>query len=274
MLSSYFWVAFSSSFWIIPREGTEALLIVMMLCTALKQSNRHESIGVIYKSCWLAVCAGALLTIGCIKLQSIFTGQYRELSEAFASLIAMSMLLYVNFSVFNGFKKLESMTLVGLSTMAFISVFRELSEVILFYIALFKGNYQEQLGTLSGIGAGLITLFVLMLMYNYSTEKWKKLNRVIFNITPFLLFILALMCIGNAVNSFQEARWLGYNEVPWMFNSNAFHIQSSSEYLLSVSMFLFCTGPLFLKQFYKIISDNLNKLSKSIFYKNNRLIQT
>lgn len=268
MLSSFFWVTFSSSFWIIPREGTEALLVIIMLCTALKQSGRSEHLSVIYKSCGLAILAGSLLAVGCIELQSIFTGKYRELSEAISSVIALSMLLYVNFSIFSGFNKLESKTLFGLSFMAFISVFRELAEVVLFYIALFQGNYEQKLGTLSGLVAGSILLFLLILSYNISTDKWKKFNRLIFDLTPFFMFILSLMCIGNAINSFQEAGVLGFTPVKWMINSNLFHIQASKEYLISLIAFIACCGPLFAKQFInsfnKVLLKNLVNLFPDI----------
>lgn len=254
MINQHLLIAFSTSFWIIPREGTEALLIILMLCTALKQSDRGHQLHVIYWGSGLALIAGAILAIGCIVLSHLFTGQARELSEAFASLIAMSMLLYVNFSVFQGHKNLSQMTLLGFGLMAFISVFRELTEVILFYIALLQGNLNQQLGTLAGIGMGMILLMALVVCYHIATDKWKSVNRFIFNITPFFLFILALMCIGNAVNAFQEANWLGFHSVSWMFNNNLFHVQSSREYLLAIGVFIASTGLLFLKQFSQIIT--------------------
>ena len=63
------------------------------------------------------------------------------------------------------------------------------------------------------------------------------------------MFILSLMCIGNAINSFQEAGVLGFTPVNWMINSNLFHIQASKEYLISLTAFIACCGPLFAKQF-------------------------
>ena len=253
MINQHFLLAFGSSFWIIPREGTEALLVLMMLCTALRQSNRSDQFKVIYWGAGLALFAGALLAIGCIALAHLFTGQARELSEAFASLIAMGMLLYVNFSIFQGHKNLNQMTLWGLGFMAFISVFRELTEVILFYVALFQGDQIQQLGTLAGIGGGVMVLLILMACYHFATDQWKTANRFIFNITPFFIFILAIMCIGNAVNAFQEAGWLGLHPLSRTFNSDLLHIQSSREYLLALSIFLASTGLLFLKQFTQII---------------------
>ena len=137
--------------------------------------------------------------------------------------------------------------------MAFISVFRELSEVILFYIALFQGDSSQKTGTLYGIIVGSMALLSLIYCYQYSTDRWKKVNRIIFDVTPFFMLMLAIMCIGNAISAFQEAGWLGFTPLKWMGNSNFFHIQASEEYLLSVTVFLCCTGPLFIKQFYRIL---------------------
>ena len=233
LLSPNFYAALSSSFWIIPREGTEALLVIIMLVSALKASGREKHISVIYKNCIGAVVCGLFMAIGCVWLHTFFTGQVRELSEAFASLLALGMLL----------------SIASLGFMAFISVFRELSEVILFYYGLFQGGLSQQLGTFVGLLVGCLLLGFLLYTYKISTERWKRINKVIFNLTPVFIFMLAIMCIGNAVNAFQEARWLGFTPVENMFNSQMLHIQASKEYLLSVGIFLASTGPLFLKQF-------------------------
>ena len=250
MLTGNFYIALSSSFWIIPREGTEALLVIIMLCSALKESGRDDKVNVIYKNCILALVCGFFLAIGCIILNSFFTGRIRELSEAFASLIAMAMLLYVNFETFNKKHLLEQASLAGLGFLAFISVFRELAETILFYFALFSGPTSQQLGTLAGIFIGVIVFMIILLVYKISTDNWKIINRFIFNVTPFFMFLLSLMCIGNAINSLQEAGWLSYTPINGLFNSDFFHIQSSQEYAIGLSFFLISTGLLFLKQFF------------------------
>ena len=101
MFDNSFFSALSSSFWIIPREGTEALLVVIMLISALKKSDREDKVGFVYKNCVGALFAGLLMALGCVYLSSVFTGQAREVSEAVASLLAMAMLLYVNFETFS-----------------------------------------------------------------------------------------------------------------------------------------------------------------------------
>ena len=255
MLDSHFWVALTSSFWIIPREGTEALLIVLMICSALKKSDRSNQYRLIYKCCGLALLCGMALVAGCVFMQHVFTGQARELSEAFSSLIAMSMILYVNFSVFSGNKSLADMSILALGFMAFISVFREIAEVVLFYIALFQGSTSQQVGTLSGAISGALILAMLIYAYNFATDKWKKANKIIFSLTPFFMFMLATMCIGNAIESFQEAGWLGFSPCSWMINSDLFHIQSSKEYVLAAGLFLCSTGMLFIQQFMKPIRE-------------------
>ncbi|MCL9781844.1 FTR1 family protein [Vibrio sp. S4M6] len=255
--------AMSSSFWIIPREGTEALLVVIMLISALNKSGREEKVGVIYKNCIAALVAGLLLAFGCIYLSSIFTGQAREISEGVASLLAMSMLLYVNFETFSKRENLHQLSLFGLGALAFVSVFRELAETILFYYGLFQGNASQQFGTLSGLMLGIVLFSLLLLLYKYSSDRYRKVNRVIFSLTPWFIFILAVMCVGNAVNAFQEANLLGFTPTKWMFNNSILKTQSSVEYLLSISMFLVSTGFLFLKQFGKSVKDFTLYLAKS-----------
>ena len=261
MLDTNFLVAFSSSFWIIPREGTEALLVILMLCSAMRESGRIGHMSIIYKNCWFALGAGLMLALGCIELKHFFTGQSRELSEAFASIIAMSMLLYVNFSVFQSNGSIKNMSNFGLGAMTFVSVFRELAEVVLFYFALFHGGRSQQAGTLLGIISGILILGALFYTYKTATSRWKTINRFIFNITPFMFFLLAIMCIGNAINSFQEAGWVGFTPVNWMINSNVLHIQASVQYVLAVSMFIACTGLMFLRQFTRSISNLLGMMA-------------
>lgn len=252
MLTSSFYIAFSASFWIIPREGTEALLVIILLCSALKESGRDNAIGVVYKNCILALIAGLFLAVLCVFLANIFTGQLRELSEAFASLIAMALLLYVNFETFNKHSLMLKTGLKVIGFLAFISVFRELAETILFYYALFSGPPQQQLGTFLGLFVGIATFVGILWTYRVSVEKWKMLNRLIFNLTPLFMFLLAVMCVGNAINAFQEAGWLGYTPIKnWSFDSAFLHIQSSKQYVTALSFFLLSTGLLFLKQFYR-----------------------
>lgn len=246
-----FYIAFSSSFWIIPREGTEALLVILMLICALKQSGRERSIHIIYKNCIAALIAGLLVAIACVWLHSIFTGQARELSEAFASLIALSMLLFVNFDTFTKHAGLMQMSIASLGFMAFISVFRELAEVILFYYGLFQGDFLQQVGTFAGLMIGCLLLVGILYAYKVSTTRWKMINTIVFNITPIFILLLAIMCIGNAITAFQEARWLGFTPIQHMYNNNLLYVQASKEYCLAVGIFFACTGPLFLNQFLK-----------------------
>jgi high-affinity Fe2+/Pb2+ permease len=186
-----------------------------------------------------------------VWLHSFFTGQSRELSEAFASVLAMGMLLYVNFETFNKSHLLPTMSIAALGFMAFISVFRELAEVILFYYTLFEGSLLQQLGTLSGLLLGIVLLGVLLWLYKSSTARWKIVNRVIFNLTPIFIFILAIMCVGNAINAFQEARWLQFTPINGLFNNNFLHAQASEQYAIGLLFFFASTGLLFFKQFYK-----------------------
>ena len=254
ILNGNFLAAMSSSFWIIPREGSEALIVVIMLLAALRQSGRIDQSSIIYKCSLAAIACGLLLAAGCVFLHNYFTGQSRELSEAFTSLIAMGMLLFVNFDTFSKNDSLYQMRMTTLGFIAFISVFRELAETILFYYGLFQGPIQQQLGTLFGLVLGILLLGLILWAYKTSSSKWRKLNKIIFSLTPWFIFILAIMCIGNTINALQEASWLGFVNEPWMFNINWLHVQSSEQYLLSISIFFASTGFLFIKQFCKSLT--------------------
>jgi high-affinity iron transporter len=253
MLNSEFIAPLSSSFWIIPREGSEALLVITMICSALKESKRESEIPFVYKNCIAALGLGLILAIFCVFLHASVLGQAREMTEGLASVFALMMLLYVNFSAFQGLKSLTNLSLFSIGFLSFISVFRELVETILFYFSLFSGNKVQQLGTLAGLLLGIVLLLLLVYAYLRATTHWKLLNRFMFNITPFFIFLLSIMCLGNAINAFQEAGILSFNNISWMFNNDYFHIQSSEEYLITIITFLSCTGIFFIKQFYKSI---------------------
>ena len=250
---SDFLMALSSSFWIIPREGAEALIVITMICSALREVDRAKEIPCVYKNCIAALVIGIALAIVSVFFHNAVLGRAREMSEAIASLIALAMLVYINFTAFQGLKSLANLSLFSIGFLSFISVFREIIETILFYFALFSGSSMQQLGTFAGLILGIVLLSLIVYVYFVASAQWKILSRFLFNVTPFFMFLLALMCIGNAINALQEAGVLGFHNVKWMFNNNYLYIQSSQEYLIAVSVFLMTTGLLFLKQFYRAI---------------------
>ena len=81
-----------------------------------------------------------------------------------------------------------------------------------------------------------------------------------------MIFLLCVMCIGNAVNALQESGYLGFTPVDFMFNNNLLHAQASQEYATALIMFLCSTSLLFIKQFYK---NTHRLLSLFILPKNN-----
>ncbi len=208
--------AFAGALIILLREGLEAILVIAALAAFLVKTGRRDGLRYLVFGVMLALALGGL-TWWLSSLVEI-SGVGRELTEGLAALFAASMLFYVGFWMHsktsaaqwkafihdNIERVLGSGALWGLSSLAFIAVYREIFESILFYQALWLQTGKQGHGMIfSGLLLALALLVLLAwLILRYST---RLPLRQFFSVTAIFMFVLAIVFAGKGVAALQEA---------------------------------------------------------------------
>jgi high-affinity iron transporter len=199
---------------ILLREGLEALLIVVGMLAFLKKGGRPDMVRPVHYGWASALIAGAATWLAATSLISI-SGATRELTEGFGSILAALVLLfvgvwmhgkghadhwqrYIRERVDHALSKGSGWFLFSL---AFIAVYRELFETILFYAALSaEGNTAAvAAGAVAGAAALGIVAFIL-LRFSQALPIGK-----FFTYSSMLIAVLAVVLAGKGVAALQEA---------------------------------------------------------------------
>jgi high-affinity iron transporter len=210
--------AFLGAFTILLREGLEALLIVVAMLAFLSKADRPELTRAVHVGWTSALAAGALTWWAATSMISI-SGASRELTEGFGSLLAAAVLLFVGIwmhgkaqagqwqryireKLHNAIARDSAWFLFSL---AFIAVYREVFETILFFTAM---SAEGSVGSLvAGGAAGVATLAaiaVAMLRFSKRLPIGK-----FFTYSSALVAVLAIVLAGKGVAALQEAGLLG-----------------------------------------------------------------
>lgn len=209
---------FLQSLIILLREGFEALLIITAILTYLRRAEVTHKNSVVY----LGIIA-ALLASGLTAL--FFSGLFRQVSsvhkdalEGIILLTASGVLLYVSYWLFShgvrAQKKLthrvqsamSSGSVFALGLTAFLAVYREGAETILFYEAMYVSMQGSIWAYLAGILAA--TLCLLFLYFLMQRASFRIPYRVFFSITAIFLYYMAFRFIGDGIMELQEAGWI------------------------------------------------------------------
>lgn len=210
-------VAFGAAFSIFLREGFEAVLIIVVLLSILRAMNEPHAIKWVHAGWASAIVVGiaAWFASGAILSMS---GMGRELMEGLISLFAVCVLVYVGFWLhkYSNMKKwrefLEARLQAGLKTgsyfalavVAFMAVFREAFEVVLFLRAIFL-DLDPSGQNIAGLGV-LSSLLVLAILSYIAIKQSKKLPLdALFKVCSWTMMALAVVLIGKGMHSLQEA---------------------------------------------------------------------
>jgi high-affinity iron transporter len=220
--------AFTSALIILLREGLEAMLVVIALVAFLRRTGRKDGIMFIHFGWTGALIAGLITWWISLSLFNI-SGASREMTEGVAALAASAILLYVGFWMHDkahannwqrfieqqAGKALSSGALWGLSGLAFIAVYREVFETILFYQALLTqtSGFSQQ-SVIYGLAAGVILLGATGF---FITRYSRQLPiRQFFNVSAILMFVLAFILAGKGVAALQEAGWIDSHAITFI----------------------------------------------------------
>lgn len=237
-------VAFGAAFSIFLREGFEAVLIIIVLLSILRAMEQPEAIKWVHAG-WLSavgVGVGAWFASGVLLAMS---GLSRELLEGAISLLAVLVLIYVGFWLhrYTEMKKwrafleeklrhgLSKGNYVGLAIVAFLAVFREAFEVILFLRAIW---IDLDLPGQTVAGSGVLISFVLLLGLSYfAVKESKKLPlQKLFQVCSWTMMVLAVILAGKGLHSLQEAGIVPVGTLPIQIRIDLLGIYPSYQTLI------------------------------------------
>lgn len=213
------------AFIIILREGFEAILIIGALVAYLVKTGHSDKVNRIYLGALIALAASVLTAIILNSVISL-SGATREAMEGITMLLATAVLFYVSYWLiskaqatrWNSFIKykveasLTGKSLFTLTSAAFLAVYREGAETILFYQALISSAGAEGKTTiLYGFLAGSLLLCVLF--FALRTTSMRVPLGPFFTVTGALLYYLAFSFAGKGVLELQEAEWISASPV-------------------------------------------------------------
>jgi high-affinity iron transporter len=207
---------FVSSFFLLLREGFEAILIVAALMTFLAKAGASERRRDVARGAWLAVGASALTWILLELLFQITPGQ-REAIEGFTMVLAAVVLFYVSYWLLSKIEaakwtafvrgKMQSALSSGsgmaLTAVAFLAVYREGFETILFYKALFMSANPSGVPVVGGIAAGAVGLVAVYFVVNQLGLRVAM--KPFFAVTGVMLYYMAFVFAGKGVAELQGA---------------------------------------------------------------------
>ncbi|WP_426365140.1 FTR1 family protein [Mammaliicoccus lentus] len=204
------------TFWdaalILLREGVEALLIIMALLTVTRKTEQTKA------SKWIMSRSllGIILSIALAFIfKAIFEnlGSTRELTEGIVGICSVILMVIVGawlhskssleswekFINKNMDKAMSTGSLLTFGLVAFLSVFREGAETIIFYLGIVGKISTWYL--ILGILVAVFILILIAVFFNQIT-KWIPIHRLFFIMSLFI-FLLAFKILGVSVHTLQ-----------------------------------------------------------------------
>ncbi len=209
------------SFVILVREGLEAILVIgaiMAFLTRTQASHRRRDIHI-------GVGAAVIMSLlTALALETIFfiSPAHQEVLEGITLIVATGMLFYVSYWLlskmevgkWNRFVRarvqdaVSSGSALALASAAFLAVYREGFETVLFYKALIVSGGVGSWGpVVTGIAAGSVVLAVLYVAINrYGVRLPLK---PFFGLTSAFLYYMAFVFAGKGIAELQEGGMIG-----------------------------------------------------------------
>lgn len=228
------WASFFTSLLLLLREGMEAILMLVAIIAYLQKSGNTKYMGMVYNYAIGAVVASFITAYIFSELMDKFAaGANQELIEGITALVAVCVLLSVSIwmsgkSEAREWKKyienminhsITSKHARALGIAAFLAVYREGAEVILFYQALFNNSSGDTEMIWLGFGTGCILLLIIFAVIRKGLVRIPL--RPFFIVTSLLMFIMAVAFAGGGVSELQEAGIIPQSVIAWEYFPNA-----------------------------------------------------
>lgn len=259
---------FNTAFWLLIREGLEAILVVVAIVAYLIKTNNRHYIKHIYYGCLIAVVTSVLLAMGILHfIQNVLDqGVVRELIEGWTMFLAVLVLFYVSNWILTKSEtqawenyidgmvntSLDKNSKRTLMFAAFLAVFREGAELVLFYTAAFSGGQSNATNVTLGILFAVLVLIIVWLLFRYTSVKLPI--KAFFRFTSALLFLLCVSFMGKGVIELTEAGVIqGGTVIPAMngFTLDALSIYDRAETLIPQIMIVIAAAAIYWNQWMK-----------------------
>lgn len=237
---------FMQSFIILVREGLEAILILGALLAFLTRAGATHRRRDVIRGAVAAVVA-SLLTAVLIETVFRLSPAHRERLEGFTMLVAAATLFYVSYWLLSkveatrwtGYLRgqlqyaLASGSALALVAVAFLAVYREGFETVLFYKALWvsAGGVAATIPILGGMALASVVLIAVYIAVNRFGVRLPL--RPLFAATGGFLYYMAFVFAGKGVAELQEGGMIGTTVVPWAPRLPALGIYPTVETLLA-----------------------------------------
>jgi len=222
-----FWTTLLQSFLILLREGFEAILVITALSTFLKRQGEDDKLPFIYHGVGWALVA-SVLTAVFISVVFEISGAVQEALEGITLLVAAGMLFYLSYWLISKReaarwqayirakmnKALSRGSSLALGFAAFLAVYREGAETVLFYQAMAGQSEGRYAALVAGI---VLALMVLASVYWLMRAASYRLPiGLFFTLTAGLMYYLAISFAGSGVLELQAANWVGITPLEWI----------------------------------------------------------
>ncbi|MDR0404138.1 MAG: FTR1 family iron permease [Treponema sp.] len=254
---------FLGSLLIILREGFEAIIIVGAIIAYLIKSGNKDKTRHVYWGSAVALVFSVIMALILNAATSTASGKNQEIIEGLTMLLAVVVLFYVSnwmvskaeaeaWSQYIEGKVQSSITrgsMFSLAFAAFLAVFREGAETILFYQALLAGNtnYVNMIWLGFGIGAAaLVVIYILIRLLSLRLPL-----KPFFLGTSVLLFVMSVSFVGSGIKELQEGGVVPVTMLPFNFTVDILGIYPTLQTLIPQALFLALTVVTFVFQLRK-----------------------
>ena len=234
---------FLAALFIILREGVEAILVIAAMAAYLTRSGNGALVRTVYGSGGAAILASV---VAAFVMQKVFqtSGANQEIIEGVTMLLATVVLFFVSNWMFS---KAEAMAWKGyieskvksavetgsglaLGAAAFLAVFREGAETILFYQAMLADVEANTGMVWAGFGVGCVALVGVFALIRYGSLKLPL--KPFFIGTSILMYIMAIAFAGGGIKELQEGDLIGVTPVGFVQSIDLLGVYPTVETLL------------------------------------------
>lgn len=238
---------------ILLREGVEALVIVLSLIGILRATGQKRGLVWVNGGAALGVVASGAAAVILHQFFPVLTsGTKREVMEGLVGLLAVAMMLGIGIWLHRKSKAqawqayLEKRMAAVLSTgsflsmfaLAFLAVFREGAETIIFYVGILPHISWQDFW--AGIGLALLVLVVLAWLFIKFSDRL-PIHRV-FQVLGWLIYGLAFKMLGVSIHTLQLTNTISSHHIPWLPSLDWAGFYPSVEVVLPQLLFVTVIG--------------------------------
>lgn len=215
-----------AEFLITFRETLEAALIIGILLTFLVKSDRNDLTRRVWSGVVVAVAASLLVAVLFQLLAGGFSGRLEKIFEGAVMILAAAVLSTMivwmarNRDIARGLEgRAESVLTegsrvgLGIFALAFVAVFREGVETVLFLYGVLSNQGGLSFGASLGGGAAAVAIGYLIFVQGRRVPL-----KTFFNVSSILLILFAAGLIAHGIHEFHEAGILPFGTAVWDIN--------------------------------------------------------